>query len=481
VEWLEAPGYEFARQVLQRGTAALYLVAFLGGLAQFPALLGERGLLPVRRYLATPHGRRAPSIFRLHYSDRMLRAVCAVGAIVAASLVVGVPQLGPPWVPLVLFLVIWAFYLSIVTVGQTFYAFGWESLLLEAGFVVAFLGSNEIAPPLLVLIFLRWLVFRVEFGAGMIKMRGGREWRDLTALMYHHETQPMPNPLSRWAHLAPAWFHRLEVIGNHVAQLIVPFLLFTPQPVAAVAASVIVLSQLWLVATGNFAWLNWITIVLAFSAIGDGAVAALIPAWDVERPYAPTPLWFTILVVAVVAGLVVLSFRPARNLVSRRQLMNASFNRFHLVNAYGAFGTVTQRRDEVIVEGTRDVDPRDAEWVAYEFKGKPGDPRRAPGQFAPSHLRLDWLMWFLALGSADSGWFRTFLVRLLESDPATLRLLARDPFDGERPLWVRARVFRYRFATRGERREHGVIWMRDELGRLVGPLALPERSREDAP
>lgn len=481
MEWLEAPGYEFARQVLQRGTAALYLVAFLGGLAQFPALLGERGLLPVRRYLATPHGRRAPSIFRLHYSDRMLRAVCAVGAIVAASLVVGVPQLGPPWVPLVLFLVIWAFYLSIVTVGQTFYAFGWESLLLEAGFVVAFLGSNEIAPPLLVLIFLRWLVFRVEFGAGMIKMRGGREWRDLTALMYHHETQPMPNPLSRWAHLAPAWFHRLEVIGNHVAQLIVPFLLFTPQPVAAVAASVIVLSQLWLVATGNFAWLNWITIVLAFSAIGDGAVAALIPAWDVERPYAPTPLWFTILVVAVVAGLVVLSFRPARNLVSRRQLMNASFNRFHLVNAYGAFGTVTQRRDEVIVEGTRDVDPRDAEWVAYEFKGKPGDPRRAPGQFAPSHLRLDWLMWFLALGSADSGWFRTFLVRLLESDPATLRLLARDPFDGERPLWVRARVFRYRFATRGERREHGVIWMRDELGRLVGPLALPERSREDAP
>jgi len=473
MEWLDGTGYELARQVLQRGTAALYLVAFVSSFAQFPALLGDHGLLPVRRYLATMHARRQPTIFRWHYSDRMLRAMCVAGALVAATLVIGLPQSGPPWVPLIAFLFLWALYLSIVTVGQTFYAFGWESLLLEAGFVVAFLGSNEVAPPLLVIVFLRWLVFRLEFGAGMIKMRGGREWRDLTALMYHHETQPMPNPLSRFAHLLPPWVHRLEVLGNHFAQLIVPFFLFLPQPIASIAAAVILVTQGWLVVTGNFAWLNWLSIVLVFSAVGDDVVHAVLPFWPAGHDYAPTPLWFTILVIVVVAGLTALSFLPARNLLSRRQLMNASFNRFHLVNAYGAFGTVTKRRTEVEIEGTLSERPTEDDWVAYPFKGKPGDPRRVPGQFAPYHLRLDWLMWFLALGSPDSGWFRMLLVRLLEADRATLRLLRRDPFEGERPRWVRARLYRYRFATRRERSETGIWWMREDAGLLVEPSGLP--------
>jgi hypothetical protein len=471
MEWLDATGSEFARQVLQRGTAALYVVAFLSTFAQFPALLGERGLLPAREYLRTVHAKRQPTIFRRHYSDRMLRTMCVVGILVGASLVVGLPQIGPPWVPLLAFLLLWAMYLSIVNVGQTFYSFGWESLLLEAGFVVAFLGSDQVAPPLLVIVFLRWLVFRLEFGAGMIKMRGGREWRDLTALMFHHETQPMPNPLSRFAHLLPPSVHRVEVLGNHFAQLVVPFFLFAPQPIASIAAVIILLTQAWLVLTGNFAWLNWLSIVLATSALGDGVIHALIPAWPAEHAYGPTPLWFTILVIVVVAGLVVLSFWPARNLVSRRQLMNASFNRFHLVNAYGAFGTVTKRRDEVVIEGTLAQRPTEDDWVPYEFKGKPGDPRRVPRQFAPYHLRLDWLMWFLALGQPD-GWFRVLLVRLLEADRATLKLLARDPFAGERPTWVRARLVRYRFATRAERRETGMWWMRGEPRSFAGPVGL---------
>jgi hypothetical protein len=471
MEWLDATGSEFARQVLQRGTAALYLVAFASTFAQFPALLGDRGLLPVRDYLRYA-GRRLPTIFRWHYSDRMLRTVCVVGILIAGTLVVGLPQAGPPWLPLVAFLVLWALYLSIVTVGQTFYSFGWESLLLEAGFVVAFLGSNEVAPPLLVIVFLRWLVFRLEFGAGMIKMRGGREWRDLTALMYHHETQPMPNPLSRFAHLLPPWVHRLEVLGNHFAQLVVPFFLFAPQPVASIAALIILATQAWLVLTGNFAWLNWLSIVLATSALGDVVVHALLPAWPAEHDYAPTPLWFTILVIAVVAWLTVLSFFPARNLLSRRQLMNSSFNRFHLVNTYGAFGSVTKHRDEIEIEGTLAEDPTEDDWVAYAFKGKPGDPRRVPAQFAPYHLRLDWLMWFLALGSPGGGWFRALLGRLLEADRPTLKLLAGDPFDGARPRWVRARIVRYRFATRAERRETGMWWMRGEPRSFVDPMGL---------
>ena len=276
--WFDAPEYEFARQVLQRGVAAVFLVAFLSSHNQFPALLGERGLLPVPDFVARSGRLRRPTLFSWRYSDRLLRAVCRAGMAIAATLVLGLPQLGPPWVPMLAFLALWLLYMSIVNVGQTFYGFGWEMLLLEAGFIVAFLGSDQTPPPRTILILLAWLVFRLEFGAGMIKIRGGREWRDLTALYYHHETQPMPGPLSRQAHLLPKTWHRLEVLGNHFAQLVVPFFLFAPQPLASVAAGIVIFTQLWLVASGNFAWLNWMAILLAFAAVSDPVAHALVPA-----------------------------------------------------------------------------------------------------------------------------------------------------------------------------------------------------------
>jgi hypothetical protein len=467
MEWFDASDYELARQVLQRGIAALFVIAFVSTAAQFPALLGEHGLLPTPRFLETGYARRQPTIFRWHYSDRMLRGVCVAGALAGASVVLGLPQRGPSWIPMLVFLVMWVLYLSIVNVGQTFYGFGWESLLLEAGFTVAFLGSSDAAPPITVLLLTRWLVFRLEFGAGLIKLRGDTAWRDLTALTYHHETQPMPNPLSRWAHLLPRWFHRFEVLGNHFAQLVVPFFLFAPQPVATVAAAIIIATQCWLVLTGNFAWLNVITIVLAFSAVGDPAW--LDAAW-LDTPYAPTPIWWMVIVLAASALLLVLGWWPLRNLFSKHQLMNASFNRWHLVNAYGAFGSITRRRYEIVIEGT--MDPAGGEWRAYEFRGKPGDPRRVPRQFAPYHLRLDWLMWFLALGSPDDRWFRALLVKLLEADRPTLRLLRTDPFDGERPAAIRARRYLYRFTTRAQRRETGDWWVREEAGTVVPPVGL---------
>lgn len=470
MEWFSSADYELARQVLQRGVAAIYVIAFLSTAEQFRPLLGERGLLPVPLFLRRTSWRQAPSIFRWHYSDRMLLLVTAVGTVVAASLVVGLPQLGPPWVPLLAFLLIWALYLSIVSVGQTFYGFGWEMLLLEAGFLVAFLGSNEVAPPLPVIVLVWWLVFRLEFGAGMIKMRGDRVWRDFTALYYHHETQPMPNPVSRYAHLLPKWFHRLEVLGSHIVQLGVPFLLFAPQPVASVAAVLIILTQAWLVLTGNFAWLNVITIVLAFGAVADPWF--LGPGTGAGSGYAPTPLWFEVVVLAASAVMVVLSWWPLRNLLSRRQLMNAAFNPLYLVNAYGAFGSVTKERYEVIVEGTDAEDPDSGPWREYEFRGKPGDPRRVPRQFAPYHLRLDWLMWFLPFGRGDY-WFTVFLRRLLDGDTATLRMLRHNPFPDAPPRWVRARSFHYRFATPAERRADRVWWVRTPVGVFVPPSRLP--------
>src|SRR6266498_4154890 len=235
-DWFSAPDYWLARLVIERGLALTYLLAFLCVLDQFPALLGERGLLPVPRFLRGLRFRDGPSLFRLHYSDRFLRALGGTGVVVAAALLLGLPQTGPLWLPMLAWLILWLLYLSIVNVGQVFYSFGWESLLLEAGFLAVFLGNAQTAPPLLILLLFRWLAFRVELRAGLIKLRKDPCWRDLTCMDFHHETQPMPGPLSWHFHRLPRPFHRFEVLGNYVAQLVAPFALFLPQPIAAVGA-----------------------------------------------------------------------------------------------------------------------------------------------------------------------------------------------------------------------------------------------------
>ncbi|MEU1552507.1 lipase maturation factor family protein [Streptomyces scabiei] len=466
MDWFAAPDLWLSRLLLQRSLAALYLVAFLGAALQFRALIGERGMLPVPRFVERVPFRRAPSVFHLHYSDRFFAGWAWAGCAVSASLLAGLDALLPLWAGMALWLAPWAMYLSIVNVGQTWYGFGWESLLLETGFLAVLLGNDEVAPPVVVLFLLRWVLFRVEFGAGLIKMRGDACWRKLTCLDHHHETQPMPGPLSWFFHHLPKPLHRVEVAANHVTQLVVPFLLFAPQPVATGAAALMILTQLWLVLSGNFAWLNWITIVLALSAVDVGGPAS--------RTHG-TPLWYTVVVLAVAALVLALSHRPVRNMLSRRQVMNRSFDPLHLVNTYGAFGSVSRVRHEVVIEGTADEVPReDAGWREYEFRGKPGDPRRWPRQFAPYHLRLDWLMWFAALSPAYAGsWFGALTERLLENDRDTLRLLGRSPFPADAPpRFVRARLFRYRYTTWRELRETGACWERTCVREFMPPTRL---------
>ncbi|MET9167178.1 lipase maturation factor family protein [Streptomyces cellulosae] len=472
MEWFGATEYWTSRLVFQKGLAALYLVAFLAAALQFRALIGERGMLPVPRFVARVPVRRSPSLFHLHYSDRFFAGCAWTGCAVAAALLAGVDALVPLWAAMLLWLVPWGLYLSIVNVGQTWYAFGWESLLLEVGFLGVFLGNDEVAPPVVVLFLLRWVLFRVEFGAGLIKVRGDECWRRLTCLYFHHETQPMPGPLSWFFHHLPKPLHRAEAAANHMTQLVVPFLLFAPQPVASAAAALMIVTQLWLVLSGNFAWLNWITIVLALPAV----------AWPSDPPpVGDAPLWYVVVVLAVSALLLALSHAPVRNMLSRRQVMNRSFDPLHLVNTYGAFGTVGRVRHEVVLEGTADEVPReDSDWREYEFKGKPGDPKRWPRQYAPYHLRLDWLMWFAALSPAyASPWFGGLVERLLENDPDTLRLLRRSPFPADAPpRHIRARLFRYRFTTWRELRETGACWERTYVREFLPPTRLAGSARK---
>ena len=471
--WLEAPDYWLARLVIERGLGAIYAVAFLVALRQFAPLLGERGLLPVPDFVRSVPFRASPSLFHVRYSDRLLRACALTGLVLSAAVVLGIPDGLPIPLEMAVWILLWALYLSIVNVGQTFYSFGWETLLLEAGFLAIFLGPAWTAPTLPTIYLVRWLVFRVEFGAGLIKMRGDACWRDLTCLYYHHETQPMANPLSWYFHHLPKRFHRLEVLGNHAAQLVVPWLLFAPQPIASVAGLVIVGTQSWLILSGNFAWLNVITIVLAFSAFDTAALGGVLP---IGRPPLELPIAYAVAALAATGLVLTLSYRPAQNLVSPRQLKNSSFDPLHLVNTYGAFGSVTKRRYEVILEGTADPTPGPgAIWREYEFKAKPGDVRRRPPQYAPYHLRLDWLMWFAAFSSpAYHEWFVPLMVRLLQNDRATLGLLGPNPFPVQAPRAVRAQLYRYRFTTPAERRETGAWWHRTLVREYAPAIGLRE-------
>jgi len=472
-EWFVAPEYWLARQILQRGVAVIYLIAFIAAARQFRALIGEHGMLPVPRFVARVSFRTAPSIFHLHYSDRFFSVVCWFGAALSAAIVGGVTDLAPLWAAMVMWSVVWALYLSIVNVGQRWYGFGWESVLLEAGFLAILLGNNDTTPPVLVLWLVRWLLFRVEFGAGLIKLRGDACWRDLTCLDYHHETQPMPGPMSWFFHHLPKPLHRVEVAGNHFAQLVVPFALFAPQPVASMAAAIVMVTQLWLVLSGNFAWLNWLTIILACSAIDHSAFASVLPVPAPPAVPGP-PLWFAAVVIAFTAVTVALSFWPVRNMVSSHQRMNVAFNPIHLMNTYGAFGSVGRTRLEVVIEGTDE--PKVTEqtlWKEYGFKGKPGDPHRWPRQWAPYHLRLDWLMWFAALTPHHArDWLGPFVIRLLQNDAPTLRLLRHNPFPESPPRYVRAQLYEYRFTSWDELRRERLWWRRTVVGEYLPPIAL---------
>ncbi|MGJ7905033.1 lipase maturation factor family protein [Actinopolyspora sp. H202] len=477
-DWFWAPEYGPARFVVRRLLALCYAMGFLCVINQFPALLGSHGLTPTPRFLRAVSFRRAPSLFHLYYSDRFVLCCGWFGLLLSVAAFCGLADLLPLWGSMAVWFVLWALYLSVVNIGRIWYAFGWESLLLETGFLAVFLGPAHIEPPVLVIWLLCWLLFRVEFGAGLIKMRGDPSWRDLSALHHHHETQPMPGPLSRVFHRLPGGLHKVEVLTNHFTQLVVPFGLLAPQPVATIAALIMIVTQVWLMLSGNFAWLNLITITLAFAAmdttlLGWIPVDALTPG---SVPGTTGPMWYRATVAALTVLILVLSYWPIRNMIGRGQVMNRSFNKLHLANTYGAFGSVTRVRFEVVLEGYG----ADGQWREYGFRGKPGDPTRRSPQVAPYHLRLDWLMWFVAISpSYGRGWLERLLVAMLRDERRILSLLRHNPFRENAPRYVRARLFRYRFSTATEKRRSGAWWVREPVSELIPAVSLDEVAPND--
>jgi hypothetical protein len=371
---------------------------------------------------------------------------------------------------------VWVLYLSFVNIGQIFYGFGWEDILLEAGFFAIFLGGRSIRTPIVVMYLLRWLEFRVMFGAGLIKLRGDPCWRNLTCLDYHYETQPMPNPLTWYFHVGPAWTHKAGVAFNHFSELLVPFCYFLPQPIATIAAIITIIFQGLIFASGNLSWLNFLTMVLAIPAI-DGrwlAPILLIP----ERIPELTPPVFRWMVICLAVVICWLSIAPISNLLSARQVMNTSYNPLHLAGTYGAFGSVTKHRFEIVVEGTSDdVITQSTQWKEYEFKGKPTDIRRMPPQIAPYHLRLDWLMWFAAMsGYQDHPWFINFMAKLLKNDKPVLSLLRSNPFPDQPPKFVKAELYEYHFATPEMHKKTGQWWVRSDPRPYFPVMSLENQS-----
>lgn len=479
--------YWFARFLFFRLLGLIYLIAFLVAANQFVPLLGKGGIFPVKDFLGAlsdyfgPGGApfwEAPSIFWLDASDVWLQAIAYLGVGLSLLVVLG-------WADAILFFILWVLYLSFVNVGQLFYGYGWEALLLETGFLAIFFAPlwdpspfSKKAPPGKVMVWLlRWVLFRVMFGAALIKLRGDPCWRDLTCLDYHFETQPLPNPLSWYFNQLPHLILKMGVLFNHLAELVAPWMILGPRRLRHLGALIMIAFQMTLIFSGNLSWLNYLTIALCLSCFDDRFLQFLFPQRIRQRVYDLTVEGRTSrLRRGVQYGLAllvfILSIQPVLNLISPQQAMNLSYNPLHLVNTYGAFGSVTKSRREIILEGTSDEKPDEsAQWLEYEFKCKPGDVRRAPCVVSPYHYRLDWQMWFAAMGDVrQSPWVIRLVEKLLEGDEKILGLMGKNPFPEKPPKFIRAQLYEYRM-TRFK--DHSPDWWRREkIGTFLPPLSL---------
>ena len=316
---MESPTYWLTRTLFQRGLAFIYFIGFLIVINQFCPLLGEKGLIPAPQLIRQIRFQDSPSIFFIQCSDFTFLLFGWIGLALSLVALSGQSEAYGQILSGMIWFSLWLIYLSYVNIGQTFYGFGWETLLLETGFLAIFLGSKDIPPPTLVIWLIRWVLFRLMFGAGLIKMRGDPCWRDLTCMIYHYETQPLPNPLSRYFHALPAWMQKMSVLFTHFVEVLVPWAYFIPRTPGAIAGIFTIVFQSTLILSGNLSWLNCITIVLAFTCFDDAFLTLILSLLRFPLPLIPpSPLalsWLKTGVLSVLGSLIAyLSIGPVRNL-----------------------------------------------------------------------------------------------------------------------------------------------------------------------
>ena len=457
------------RRALLAGLGVTYVCGFVSLAVQIVGLVGSFGILPNRAWFSALAGRPdvgfadVPSFcWGIGCSDATLLALAWVGALAGVLLVVGVL----PWLSA---LVAFAAYLSLCGAGQLFFNYQWDILLLEAGFLALLLAPPdalgprsrawEREPPALSIWLFRWLLFRLVWASGIVKLASGdATWWSLTALHYHYETQPLPVCTSWWMHQLPLGAQRVATFAALACELLAPLGYLGPRRVRQVAAAATAGLMLLIASTGNYGFFNLLTLVLCLSLLDDDA----LPRRLRHAPGPPAPRWERRAVWVLGTPLVLLSFAPFLLSLDRGTPLRDPLielyrlqRGFHLVGSYGLFAVMTTDRPEVTIEGTLDGES----WQPYAFRWKPGDPQRAP-RFAGPHMpRLDWQLWFAAIEGADRvRWLRAFAARLLEASPDVLALLADDPFHGRAPKAVRVRVDDYRFTSLAERRATGAWW-----------------------
>jgi predicted DCC family thiol-disulfide oxidoreductase YuxK len=486
--------YALSRWLFMRWLGVVYLIAFASFWAQLRGLIGARGILPAARFLSviardfgSERYQLFPTLAWLDSSDRFLGFLAAGGVVFSLLIILGMaarPSLAGAWI----------FYLSLVTVGGDFMSFQWDILLLEAGFLAIFLApwtwleppwrpSRTSPPSRTVLWLLRWLLFRLLLLSGTVKLQSGdASWRRLTALEYHYYTQPLPTPIAWYMYQLPAWFQQLSVVFMFAVEIGVPFLIFFPRRLRLTGAALMAALQILIALTGNYTFFNLLTLVLCLLLLDDAFLARFVPRRLAERiaSGASGPVRRSRLGRAVTAALAVVILtasgaelagrflgaaaapRPARHLLGRLEP-------FHIVNGYGLFAVMTTSRLEIIVQGSNDG----TTWQDYEFKYKPGDVKRPPPWVAPLQPRLDWQMWFAALGNfQENPWFVNFMARLLEGSPEVLALLERNPFPVAPPRYVRALVYDYHFTDFAERHATGASWRRELKGMYFPDVSL---------
>jgi hypothetical protein len=465
--------YAFARFVFLRLLGCVYLCAFASLIPQIVGLVGRNGILA-----AGP-------------DDAILRAACIGGALVSLVLVAG-------FIPIVAVPLLWLLYWWLSTIGAEFLSYQWDALLLETGALAMLVAprvwreraNDPHEPPRVAVWLMWWLLFRLMFGSGAVKLASGDPtWRDLTAMTFHYETQPIPNPVAFYVHHLPVAFNKASTALTLAIELVAPFLIVAPRRLRLVGAVLLVGLQLLIAATGNFAFFNLLAIALCVWLVDDAYVASAFrrtvrDGGAIHEGPAKAGRHvrdgLSIAAAVVIVPVSLLYFTSSLGLLIPGLELAAPIAQIvaplRSVNSYGLFAVMTTTRPEIIVEGSDDGES----WQAYEFAYKPGDLRRRPPVVAPHQPRLDWQMWFAALGRYDENpWFQNFCVRLLRGTPEVQHLLARDPFNGRAPRYVRAVLYQYHFAEIGKRHAEGVWWTRERLGDYSPVLTLrnPQETR----